>query len=382
MKGFTDTSLFVLVIVAALMMFQQAANAQQTLTTLNSTTPLATDIFREVNNSVVQITSTTNSPETQNITQLGSGFVYDMAGHIITNTHVVGGAKTVGVSFVDGNRYIAKVIGTDPYSDTAVLQLIMENLTQTFRPLPIGNSSKIQVGQQVVAIGHPFGIQNTLTAGVISQSRYLLTIPDIGVLMPNSILSDTAINPGNSGGPLLNLQGQVVGINIGRVVSIASSSGPYPGLTAAGPSNSMVHIIKTLIKLGSYLHPYLGLAGSTLTSDLAQTVQGLAKNFKGVFVNSIEKNGPADKAGIEGSITNKYSQIQGADVITAVDGHRVVQMEQLMSYIEEHKSVGDSIVVTVNRHGQTLDFNTTLAARPPPSPLGFFQKPPSQSSSL
>jgi S1-C subfamily serine protease len=382
MKRFTCTSPFVLVIVAGLLIAQQSAYAQQALTSLNSINPLATDIFKEVNNSVVQITSTTNTPETQNITQLGSGFVYDRAGHIITNTHVIGGAKTVGVSFVDGNRYMAKVIGSDPYSDVAVLQLIMENLTQTFMPLPIGNSSKIQVGEQVVAIGHPFGIQNTLTAGVISQTRYLLTIPDIGVLMPNSILSDTAINPGNSGGPLLNLQGQVVGINIGRVVSIASSSGPYPGLTAAGPSNSMVHVISILIKQGSYSHPYLGLTGSTLTSDLSQTVQGLTKNSKGVFVNSIEKNGPADKAGIEGSITNKYSQIQGADVITAVDGHRVVQIEQLMSYIEEHKSVGEAIVLTVHRHGQTLDFKTTLAARPPPSPLGFFQKPPPQSSSL
>lgn len=382
MKTFIDTSMWVLVIVSGLTMIQQTANAQQPIAALNSTTPLVTDIFREVNNSVVQITSTTTSPETQNITQLGSGFVYDRAGHIITNTHVVGGAKTVGVSFVDGNRYIAKVIGTDQYSDIAVLQLMMENLTQTFRPLPIGNSSNIQVGQQVVAIGHPFGIQNTLTAGVISQARYLLSIPDIGVSMPNSILSDTAINPGNSGGPLLNLQGQVVGINIGRVVSIASSSGPYPGLTAAGPSNTMVHIISMLIKQGSYSHPYLGLTGSTLTSDLVQTVQGLPRNFKGVFVNSIEKNGPADKVGIDGSITNKYSQIQGADVITAVDGHRVVQIEQLMSYIEEHKSVGDAIVLTVNRHGQTLDFKTSLAARPPPSPLGFFQKPPSQSSSL
>ena len=382
MKTFIDTSMWVLVIVSGLTMIQQTANAQQPIAALNSTTPLVTDIFREVNNSVVQITSTTTSPETQNITQLGSGFVYDRAGHIITNTHVVGGAKTVGVSFVDGNRYIAKVIGTDQYSDIAVLQVMMENLTQTFRPLPIGNSSNIQVGQQVVAIGHPFGIQNTLTAGVISQARYLLSIPDIGVSMPNSILSDTAINPGNSGGPLLNLQGQVVGINIGRVISIASSSGPYPGLTAAGPSNTMVHIISMLIKQGSYSHPYLGLTGSTLTSDLVQTVQGLPRNFKGVFVNSIEKNGPADKVGIDGSITNKYSQIQGADVITAVDGHRVVQIEQLMSYIEEHKSVGDAIVLTVNRHGQTLDFKTSLAARPPPSPLGFFQKPPSQSSSL
>jgi S1-C subfamily serine protease len=382
MKRFICTSPFVHVIVAGLLIAQQSVYAQQALTSLNSISPLATDIFKEVNNSVVQITSTTNTPETQNITQLGSGFVYDRAGHIITNTHVIGGAKTVGVSFVDGNRYMAKVIGSDPYSDVAVLQLIMENLTQTFMPLPIGNSSKIQVGEQVVAIGHPFGIQNTLTAGVISQTRYLLTIPDIGVLMPNSILSDTAINPGNSGGPLLNLQGQVVGINIGRVVSIASSSGPYPGLTAAGPSNSMVHVISIMIKQGSYSHPYLGLTGSTLTSDLSQTVQGLTKNFKGVFVNSIEKNGPADKAGIEASITNKYSQIQGADVITAVDGHRVVQIEQLMSYIEEHKSVGEAIVLTVHRHGQTLDFKTTLAARPPPSPLGFFQKPPSQSSSL
>jgi S1-C subfamily serine protease len=333
-------------------------------------------VFKQVENSVVQITSKTSTiniltnTQTQNTTALGSGFVYDKIGHIITNSHVISGAKIVDVTFVDGNRFTAKVIGRDPYSDIAVLQII-ENLTQPLKPLVIGNSSKLVVGDQVIAIGHPFGLDNTMTAGIIGQTKYLLSIPELGVFMPDVIQTDAAINPGNSGGPLLNLQGQVIGINIGRIVSVGSP-GPYPGLTVTLPSSAITRIVPTLIEKGNYVHAYLGLTGITLTSDLAESIKGLARNFKGIFVNSIVSDGPADKAGVQGSTIDKYSKTNGGDIITAIDGHPVVRIEDLISYIEEHKFVGNNVILTVYRDGQSLDLKATLQGRP--SPFQYVQK--------
>jgi S1-C subfamily serine protease len=167
-------------------------------------------IFNMVDNSVVQITTRNPNLQTQNATELGSGFIYDKQGHIITNNHVVDGAKLVDVTFVDGSRYIASTIGRDAYSDIAVLQIV-GNLTHSSKPLIIANSSKLKIGEHVFAIGHPFGIENTMTAGIIGQTRYLLSIPQVGVFTPDVIQTDAAINPGNSGGPLVNTKGEVIG---------------------------------------------------------------------------------------------------------------------------------------------------------------------------
>ncbi len=237
--------IFVIVIVSVLTV-QHSVIAQLTSKALASPTP--NTIFKQVENSVVQITSKSPTPSNpQNpqapnaTTALGSGFVYDKLGRIITNNHVVGNAKIVDVTFVDGNRYTAKVIGNDIYSDIAVLQII-ENSTQPFNPLVIGNSSDLEVGDPVIAIGHPFGLDNTMTAGIIGQTRYLLSIPELGVFTPDVIQTDAAINPGNSGGPLLNMQGQVIGINIGRIGPVGSP-GPYPGLTVAVPFSTITRIV-------------------------------------------------------------------------------------------------------------------------------------------
>ena len=323
-------------------------------------------LFGKVENSVIQITSkiSTNSPnpQIQNTTTLGSGFVYDKQGRIITNNHVVDDAKLVDVTFTDGSRYTAKTIGRDPYSDMAVLQII-GNLTQPLNPLIIGNSSKMQVGQQVIAIGHPFGFQNTMTTGIIGQTKYLLSIPELGVFMPNVIQTDAAINPGNSGGPLLNVKGEVIGLNIGRINSIGAPA-PYPGLTVAAPSSALTRIIPILIEKGNYTHPYIGLTATTLTSDLAESIIGLPINFKGILINSIVKDGPADKAGIQGSTIDKYSITHWGDIITAIDGHPIVRIEDLIGYIEEHKSVGDKVMLSVYRNGQIIDLTTTLSSRP------------------
>src|SRR5215211_4916615 len=323
-------------------------------------------IFKQVENSVVQITrkvppsSILPSPESENASALGSGFVYDNKGRIITNNHVVGDAKIVDITLVDGNRYTANVIGTDIFSDIAVL-VIVENLTQRsppLNPLIIGNSTELEVGEQVIAISNPFGLAGTMTTGIISQIGRLLLDPQTGFSIPNAIQTDTIINPGNSGGPLLNMNGQVIGINTAGLFG--------SGIGFAIPSNAITRIVPALIEKGNYTHPWLGLTAATLTSDLAESVEGLETNFKGVLVDSIVKNGPADKVGVNGSITDQYGKKHGGDIITAIDGRIVNQNEDLISYIAENKKVGDKITLTIYRNGQFLDLEMTLQERPSP----------------
>ena len=335
-------------------------------------------IFKEVENSVVQITRKVPpssilppGPETENATTLGSGFVYDNKGRIITNNHVVGDAKIVDITLVDGNRYTANVIGTDIFSDIAVIEIVGENLTEQspppLRPLIIGNSSELEVGEQVIAIGNPFGLAGTMTTGIISQTGRLLPDSLTGFSIPNAIQTDTVINPGNSGGPLLNMNGQVIGMNTAGLFG--------SGIGFAIPSNAITRIVPALIEKGNYTHPWLGFTAATLTSDLAESVEGLERNFKGVLVDSIVKDGPADKAGVNGSITDQYGERHGGDIITAVDEHNVIQMEDFISYLEEQKKVGDKITLTIYRNGQFLDLEMTLQERP--SPLLYLTEAPS-----
>jgi S1-C subfamily serine protease len=333
-------------------------------------------IFKEVENSVVQITRKvppsnilSPSPESENASALGSGFVYDNKGRIITNNHVVGDAKIVDITLVDGNRYTANVIGTDIFSDIAVIEIV-ENLTQQsppLNPLIIGNSSELEVGEQVIAIGNPFGLAGTMTTGIISQTGRLLPDQLTGFSIPNAIQTDTIINPGNSGGPLLNMKGQVIGMNTAGLFG--------SGIGFAIPSNAITHIVPALIEKGNYTHPWLGFTAATLTSDLAESVEGLERNFKGVLVDSIVKDGPADKVGIQGRITDQYAEKHGGDIITAIDGRIVNQTEDIISYIAENKKVGDKITLTIYRNGQFLDLEMTLQERP--SPLLYLTEAPS-----
>ncbi len=350
--------------------------------------PLKT-IFKLVENSTVQITSkiplgapSALIPQSPNATALGSGFVYDKLGHIVTNGHVVGGAKIVDVTFVDGNRFTAKVIGTDIYGDIAVLQ-ISENNTQqqqqllsTLKPLVIGNSSNLEVGDQVIAIGNPFGLSDTLTTGIVSGLSRLLPAAGGGFSIPNTIQTDAPINPGNSGGPLLDMQGEVVGMNTAGL----SDTGTFSGIGFAIPSNSITKIVPALIAKGYYLHPYLGIKGGALTSDLVENMTSIPANLSGVYVDTITKNGPADKAGLNGSTTDEYSKKHVGDIITAVDGHKVARIDDLASYIDQHKSVGDNITLTVYRNGHEANLKTILTARP--SLLPFLITPSAPPSSI
>jgi S1-C subfamily serine protease len=335
-----------------------------------------TRIFKQVEDSVVQITNklSKNDPdiiisgnpfESQSI-RLGSGFVYDREGHIVTNSHVVDESNTVDVTFVDGNTYTANVIGNDPSSDISVLQITDTSFLSTLgenstvSPLVIGNSSNLQVGQQIIAIGNPFGLSDTMTTGIISQVGRLLPNPDTGFSIADGIQTDAAINPGNSGGPLLNMQGEVVGIN----TAISSSTGVFSGVGFAVPSNTITRIVPALIQQGSYAHPWLGISGGSMTPDLAQSAD-LPRNFKGVVVGSVQPGSPADKAGLRG-ISQDIMDVNPhiGDIITAIDRHPVKRIDDIINYIESHKSVGDNVSVTVNRSSKTTDLKVILQARP------------------
>src|SRR5215472_15665590 len=339
-------------------------------TTATQTTNL-TSVFKRVENSVVQIIAKTpnsnmqiiinGNPSQSQSARLGSGFVYDKQGCIITNNHVIDGAKTADVKFVDGNTYRAKVVAKDPSSDIAVLQITDNFSSENLVPLPIVNSSSLQVGQQVIAIGNPFGLSDTMTTGIVSQMVRLIPNPETGFSTPNAIQTDAPINPGNSGGPLLNMQGQVIGIN----TAINSATGEFSGIGFAVPSNMIIKEVPTIIKTGSYNHPWLGIAGSTITPDMAQSAS-LPRNFKGVVVASIEGRSPAERAGVHGLNQNNSSNTQKVgDIITGIDGRHLRSIDDLISYIDSHKTIGDKVVLTVNRHGQIMNLNLVLQARPP-----------------
>jgi S1-C subfamily serine protease len=321
----------------------------------------------------VQITSIVPNPNSNIIIngnqipsqseRLGSGFVYDKQGHIITNSHVVEGVKTVDVTFVDGNTYTAKVVGLDRDNDIAVLQITDDFSSENVIPLPIGNSTNLQVGQQIIAIGNPYGLADTMTTGIISQTGRLLSDPNNQYSIPNTIQIDAPINPGNSGGPLMDMQGQVVGIN----TAIFSDNGAFSGIGFAIPSNTIVKEVPELIKTGTYNHPWLGIAGSSLTPQMDQAM-GLSKNFKGVLVSTAISGGPAAKAGVQGSSiqedANGNQVLVGGDIITSIDGQPIKRMDDLISYIDGQKKVGDKVSLTVYRDGKTVNLIATLTKRP------------------
>ncbi|MGQ0605722.1 MAG: S1C family serine protease [Candidatus Nitrosotenuis sp.] len=328
-----------------------------------------TALFKKVENSVVQINakvSTTNSniiingsPLESESSRLGSGFVYDTQGHIITNNHVIDGAQEVNIRFVDGNIYSAKIVGADPFNDVAVLQITDDFSEETLVPLPLANSADLEVGQQIVAIGNPFGLSNTMTTGIVSQVGRLLPNRDAGYSISGVIQTDAAINPGNSGGPMLNLDGQVIGIN----TAIQSTTGEFSGIGFAVPSNTIKRLVPTLIENGKYSHPWLGVSGTSLTPDIARQI-GFVKNYHGVFVTTVVPGSPAQKAGIQEATYNVNRELRGGDVIVALDGYMVRDIDDLIIYLAESKVVGDTVSIQINRNGELIEISAILASRP------------------
>ena len=331
--------------------------------TRNSTSISISKIFKDVQGSVVQITrenkQAPDSPGDENVTSLGSGFVFDKEGRIITNHHVVQDSKRVDVTFIDGNRYVASVVGSDPFNDVAVIK-ITQNISEKLRPLILGNSSAVEVGDQVIAIGNPYGLAGSMSLGIVSQKGRLISTEGSAFSIPSVIQTDALINPGNSGGPLLNSQEEVIGMNTAGVLS---DSGAFSGIGLAVPSNTISKIVPVLISKGNYTHPWLGISASSLTSKLTENFENLSRDFKGVYVDSISKNGPADKAGLRGSTTDQYSDKHGTDIITAVDNRNVTYMEDLVSYLDENKKPGEKLNLTVLRNQSYLDIGVLLGDR-------------------
>ncbi len=311
---------------------------------------------------------------------MGSGFVYDTGGHVVTNYHVVDGApgNKVEVDFMDGYKAYGTVIGTDLDSDLAVVNV--QAPASEFHPLILGDSDKMQIGQTVIAIGNPFRYLGSMTVGVISGLHRTLdslhATPNGGqpFTAGDLLQTDTPINPGNSGGPLFNLNGEVIGVNRAIETADFSSTGQpvSSGVGFSVSSNIIRRVVPVLIQSGKYDYPYMGISSISLgnpsqgglTLDEINTL-GL-KQFTGTYVTNVVSGGPADKAGIKAGTqqTSVQNLLAGGDLIVAVDGHPVLQYDDLISYIVTHKSAGDTMVLTVIRNGQKMDITMTLGKRP------------------
>ena len=291
---------------------------------------------------------------------MGSGFVYDNLGHIITNAHVVDGASKAIVTFLDGTQYNAMIIGEDKFTDIAVIKV--EEKPRLLHPLEIGDSSQLRVGEQVAAIGNPFGLSGSMTSGIVSQIGRLIPSQDSGFSIPDVIQTDAAINPGNSGGPLLNMNGKVVGIN----TAIQSVSGEFSGIGFAVPSNTALKIVPSLIEDGEYLHPWIGISGRDIDPELAKVLE--LKEAKGFLVITVVDGSPADKAGLMGmtetqTIDGKEYPSNG-DIIISVDDKEVRKISDILIHLQREKSVGDTMSLGILRDGEFMHISLELVERP------------------
>ena len=301
---------------------------------------------------------------------LGSGFVFDTQGNIITNYHVVEGSKQVEVDFTSGYKTYGTIIGTDLDSDLAVVKV--KAPTEELHPLPLGDSDALRVGQTVIAIGNPFGLDSTMTTGIVSALGRTLasmhTTTGGGVFTAGDIIqTDAAINPGNSGGPLFNLGGEVIGINRAiRTVNETNTGEPLnSGIGFAISSNIIRRVVPSLIQKGHYDYPYLGISSMDALSLPVIEALGL-KSQVGAYVSGVVKGGPADKAGIKAGDqpTSIMDLMAGGDLIIAIDGNPIKTFDDLLRYLINHKSPGDTVTLTILRGEKQLDIEVTLDKRP------------------
>ena len=293
----------------------------------------------------------------------GSGFVYDAEGHIVTNYHVVENAEELSVTLADGEVYPAQIVGVDPSNDLAVVRIDVENLPQ---PVALGDSDGLRVGEFVVAIGNPFGLERTLTVGVISSLGRVIQSPD-GRFIGEAIQTDAAINPGNSGGPLLDLEGRVIGVNS----QIISPSRASAGIGFAVPVNTVKRVVPQLIAQGRYAHPWLGVQPLGLTPERAQAFREAGMDVpvdEGLLMIEVIPGGPADRAGIRGGDRIvQLGNVQlplGGDIVTAINGEAVDDLQELTVYLETQTQVGDTVEVTIFRGGVEQNVQVTLTERP------------------
>jgi len=315
------------------------------------------EIFEKSEPGVVRVN--VQRDETTEVTGgIGSGFVFDKKGHIITNAHVVKDAVKVVVTFLDGRSYNAEIIGTDEFTDLAVIKVNADLVL--LHPLSIGDSSNLKVGEQIAAIGNPFGLSGSMTSGIVSQLERLL--PGEVYSIPDVIQTDAAINPGNSGGPLLNMRGEIVGIN----TAIQSATGEFTGVGFSIPSQTVAKIVPTLIEKGEYKHPWIGISGRDIDPDMANVLN--LKDAIGFLIISVVDDSPASKAGLIGS--DKTIEVEGVnypiggDVILSVDGIEVRKIDDILIHLQRAKTVGNEMNLEILREGRTTNVTIALQERP------------------
>ena len=313
------------------------------------------DIFEKSEESIVQVSVLRGESDGG----MGSGFVYSDEGYVITNQHVVQDAKRVMITFLDGEAYIGNVIGTDRDLDIAVVKV--EPTNTYLQPIKIGDSSKLKVGEKIAAIGNPFGLSGSMTSGIVSQMGRLLP-QETGYSIPDVIQTDAAINPGNSGGPLINMKGEVVGIN----TAIQSATGEFSGIGFAVPANTVKKVVPVLIQDGEFKHPWMGISGTDVDPELAE-VRGL-NSSKGFLVVSVIEGSPAETAGLLGVTETKETDGRefalDGDIILSIDGETVRKISDILVHLQREKSVGDEMLLSVNRNGEILELTMVLEERP------------------
>ena len=332
----------------------------------SDTAGIAQRIYKTAAPGVVQVTSNVVATDPvfgqpQRGQALGSGFVIDKAGHILTNFHVVEGAREVFINFTGDDRYKAKIVGTDPSTDLAVLQIDAQSRALT--PLPLGNSDELQVGVPVVAIGNPFGLDRTETAGIVSALQREIQAPN-GFTIDKVIQTDAAINKGNSGGPLLDANGKVIGIN--SQIETGDSGTGNVGIGFAVPINTVREVASEIIKTGKVEHAYLGVKMQTIDDTLAKTARLPAQ--KGVILTTVQAGSPAAEAGLKGGtrsvVVDGTTYTVGGDVITKANGRELESADELREIVTS-KDPGDKLSLEVHRDGSTETVTVTLGSQPP-----------------
>lgn len=340
-----------------------ANNSQQNFAQINTNSaaiPLSdvekinADVYNRVSPSVVAISVASNAGFSS-----GSGFVIDKDGHIVTNYHVVEDATAIEVNFLDGTIVRAEVVGTDLDSDLAVID-VDDVASDRLFPVTFGSSDELIVGQQVLAIGSPFSQRWTMTAGIISAlDRAISGFTQFRI--GGVIQTDAPINPGNSGGPLLNLNGEVIGVNS----QINTTTGSNSGIGFAVPSNLTVRVARELVETGRVNYSYIGIEGRDLSLTDSE-VLGLPNNVRGVVVTNVLSGGPAGQAGLRAAraLNQLRDDVTTADIITAIDGEPLIGFDTLISYLAKNTIPGDTITFTIIRNGQTIQVPVVLASRP------------------
>ncbi|MBI5667402.1 MAG: trypsin-like peptidase domain-containing protein [Chloroflexi bacterium] len=336
---------------------------------------LLRNVYERVAPSVVNVEVTAdipNHPVIEGTTSSGSGFVYDLNGHVVTNAHVVEGAREVYVTFNDGYVVEAQIIGADLFSDLAVIKI--DVTAERLHPVVVGDSNTVRVGDRAIAIGNPFGLASSMTVGIVSGLGRQLPSAELlsnsitpGFQNPSIIQVDTDINPGNSGGPLLNSRGEVIGVN----TAIRTDSGIFEGVGFAVPSSTLRRVVPELIETGRVVYPWVGITSQP--ADLGLGVAALAEALNlpvtaGVLIETVSPDSPAAKAGLRGG-----SQLEpvrgidvctGGDIIVAINGTYIADMDELLAYLVANTRPGDTVDLLVVRGGETIEVPVTLEQRP------------------